>query len=335
MRNTGKFQVHYCICHQYVLDYRSTLFAYVARAKNRTSDSTSAAGADTSSHVNYRFMSTPEKEERMHALHKEKRALQQKVRRLQSRLGVAMETGGITLEEDVSNDFEAIMEDENEGILKKHSKDSFEYIFWNQQQLALTKEGKAKKGIRWHPLMIKWCLYLRHQSSKAYETLRESGCVALPSQRTLRDYSNAVKASAGFSCDVDGQLLGAANLTRSPSYHSLVAILIDEMHVKEDLVYNKHTGQLVGFVDLGSINNHLTRFEQLLLKDDVESNTPLAKSIVVFMVRGLFSTLKFPYVQFPCSSLTGEQLFMPFWEVVFRLERMGFKVNITPFSCML
>lgn len=44
------------------------------------------------------------------------------------------------------------------------------------------------------------------------------------------------------------------------------------------------------------------------------------------MVRGLFSDLKFPYAQFPCSSVSGDQLFEPFWEAVRRLEKCGFKV---------
>ena len=229
-----------------------------------------------------------------------------------------METAGITLGDEISLDFEKIMADKDEGIAKKYSKDSFEYIFWKQQQEALAKKGNAKKGIQWHPLVIKWCLCLRHQSNKAYETLRDSGCIALPSQRTLQDYSNAVKAGSGFSFEVDDQLLRAAHLMNSPSYHSLVTILIDEMYIREDLVYDKHTGWLIGFIDLGSINNHLARFEQSLSEDDAEISTPpLAKSMVVLMVRGLFTTLKFPYAQFLCSSLTGEQLFSPFWEAIF------------------
>lgn len=84
----------------------------------------------------------------------------------------------------------------------------------------------------------------------------------------------------------------------SPSYHSLVAILMDEMHIREDLVYDKYTGRLIGFVDIGSINNHLAQFEQSLSEDDAAP--PLAKTMVVLMVKGLFTTLKFPYAQFPC-----------------------------------
>ena len=53
---------------------------------------------------------------------------------------------------------------------------------------------------------------------------------------------------------------------------------------------------------------------------------PLANSMLVFMVRGLFSHLRFPYVQIPCTALSRDQLYDPFWEVVRRLELCGFKV---------
>lgn len=84
----------------------------------------------------------------------------------------------------------------------------------------------------------------------------------------------------------------------SPSYHCYVALLIDEMHIKEDLVYNKHSGMLTGFVDLGEINNRLAQFEQSLNDADEsehDSTTVLAKSMVVMMVKGLFSSLTFAY----------------------------------------
>ena len=48
--------------------------------------------------------------------------------------------------------------------------------------------------------------------------------------------------------------------------------------------------------------------------------------MLVLMVRGLFSSLNFPYVQFPCNEVSGNQLYDPFWEAVGRLERCGFYV---------
>lgn len=60
------------------------------------------------------------------------------------------------------------------------------------------------------------------------------------------------------------------------------------------------------------------------------SNIPIeliANSVVVFMVRGLFSALQFPYAYFPSRKVTGIHLFAPMWEAVCRLERNGFKVS--------
>ncbi|KAL5497202.1 hypothetical protein EMCRGX_G013628 [Ephydatia muelleri] len=48
--------------------------------------------------------------------------------------------------------------------------------------------------------------------------------------------------------------------------------------------------------------------------------------MLVFMVRGMFTKLQFCYAQFPCSKLTGDQLYDLFWEAVGRIENCGLKV---------
>lgn len=100
----------------------------------------------------------------------------------------------MSVDEETEHDLLEIVRLEDDGVKKAHPEGSFQMLFWKQQQEA---SKRSAKGMRWHPLFIKWCIYLRHQSSKAYETLRDSGCIALPSQRTLRDYTNCVKATAG------------------------------------------------------------------------------------------------------------------------------------------
>ena len=61
-------------------------------------------------------------------------------------------------------------------------------FFWDHQRQA------AKTHRKW----MRWHLYFRHQSSKAYETLRDSGNCP-PSQRTPRDYTYVCKAATGYS----------------------------------------------------------------------------------------------------------------------------------------
>ena len=42
------------------------------------------------------------------------------------------------------------------------------------------------------------------------------------------------------------------------------------MHIKHDLVYDKHSGSLIGFVDLGSTNNQILEFEKTLAADTTD-----------------------------------------------------------------
>ena len=107
-------------------------------------------------------------------------------------------------------------------------------------------------------------------------------------------------------------------------------LLLDEMHIREDLVYDKSTGQMIGFTNLGDINNHLLALEQSVVENKTEGNV-LVKSMMAFMVRGLFTPLRFAYTQFLCAKVTGDLLVEPFWKAVYHLERMGFKVSSMDF----
>ena len=92
------------------------------------------------------------------------------------------------------------------------------------------------------------------------------------------------------------------------------------------MVYDKHSGALIGFANIGDTNQQLLKFEKLAQGEEEIENASLAKTMLVFMVRGLFSSLQFPYVQFPFAKVYGEFLFYPFWEAVRRLEFIGLKV---------
>ena len=83
---------------------------------------------------------------------------------------------------------------------------------------------------------------------------------------------------------------------------------------------------MICYSNLGDINDHLLRFEQSL-SDNAPVSPKLAKTMMVVMVRGLFSKLHFAYAQFPCADLSGDLLYEPFWEAVGRLEICGLKVG--------
>ena len=108
-----------------------------------------------------------------------------------------------------------------------------------------------------------------------------------------------------------------------------VLLIVNEMNICEDLVYDKFSGDLIGFVNLGDINQCLLAFEQSLNEElSTSTCTTLANSMVVFMARSLFTKLRFAFAQFPCYDLNGDFLYDPFWEAVLRMERCRLKVSL-------
>lgn len=69
-----------------------------------------------------------------------------------------------TFDEATSTDLHKIMMEEDKQLTESFPPESFRSLFWQQQRDALQSKSKGK---RWHPLMIRWCLYIRHQSGKA------------------------------------------------------------------------------------------------------------------------------------------------------------------------
>ena len=286
---------------------------------NRLSSRTEAR-SDPNSCVPYCALSNEEMQARMKKLHNELRRIQKQRDRLKERLKEIVEKHGVPLDEQASDDFNHILQNEGCRRMERVEGNTFQHLFWKQQVEAASK--KDPRGMRWHPLMIKWCIYLHYLSQGAYETM--CSCISLPSQRTLRDYTHHLKPGSGFSAGVDNHLHIAARLDKCDERDKCVLLLLDEMHVKQDLVFNKSTGELIGFMNVGDINSHLLELERSLSSPDA-TESPLASTMVMFMVRGLFSRLEFPYIHFPCCNVTGDLLFDPFWEAVYR---MGFKVRL-------
>eukprot|EP00731_Ephydatia_muelleri_P014633 Em0008g353a len=151
--------------------------------------------------------------------------------------------------------------------MQQYPKDSFPRIFWQQQMEAAFR--KNARTMRWHPLMIRWCLSLRHRSSGAYEAIRDSECLKLPSQRTLRDYTHYVEAKCGFSVEIDSMLKSASKVDTCPEREKCTILLIDEMHIREDLVYDKHSSELIGFTNMANISNSLAQLERSMSENEV------------------------------------------------------------------
>ncbi len=107
------------------------------------------------------------------------------------RIAQATSDSGVQLDEQMHTDMVSMVESSSREVESMHPEGSFQRIFWEEQKKAM--QCKDRCQVRWHPLIIKWCLYLWHRSSGAYETLQNSGVLKLPSQRTLRDYTHYIQ----------------------------------------------------------------------------------------------------------------------------------------------
>jgi len=123
----------------------------------------------------------------------------------------------------------------------------------------------------------------------------------------------------GFQAEVDEML--KKEIGRE-CWKKFILIVLDEIKVKESLVYDKHTAKVIGFVELDNIDEYISRMEQ----SNGNYKPPIATHVLTLMVRGIFTSCRFPYAHFPTASLTGDQIFPIVWEAVERLERLGLKV---------
>ena len=86
----------------------------------------------------------------------------------------------------------------------------------------------------------------------------------LPSQRILRDYKNYFKLKAGINdenvCSLKEKVSSFSGVQR------YVVLVMDEMKIQSNLVFDKVPGELIRFVDLG---DPMTNFANITDEDPV------------------------------------------------------------------
>lgn len=179
--------------------HRKSLLVMLHREQDTTKTKT-----DPLSHANYRYLSQQEASERCANLHKKLINSQKKISLLKDKIKKMCDENAVPVSRDLNEDLNSIMKKNFSAISSQYPENSFKRMFWEQHASAASH--KDARGYRWHPAMIKWCLYLRHLSGKAYEMLRRSGVIVLPSQRTLRDYTHYIPSTIGYSYEVDQML---------------------------------------------------------------------------------------------------------------------------------
>ena len=84
-------------------------------------------------------------------------------------------------------------------------------------------------------------------------------------------------------------------------FYRHVALIFDEMKIQESLVFEKESGNIIGFINTGDMNSKLKSFEAQI-KDKAQENE-VATHMLALCVRGIFLKLEYPLAQFPTAGI--------------------------------
>ena len=110
-----------------------------------------------------------------------------------------------------------------------------------------------------------------------------------------------------------------------------VLIAFDEMKIKSGLVYHKASGRLIGFTEMGDLNSEFSQFAQSTNESKSENlvfDRDLATHVNLYIVRGICSSLLYPFGYFATAGLTAHQLYFTTMEAIRVLTALNFKVCI-------
>ena len=110
-----------------------------------------------------------------------------------SRIQNQIATDGIVITESLHKGMQSVL-DSNDFS------DDLARLFWEEQKKNFSRSPKSR---RWHPMMIRLALLVHSRSPAAYETLKKTGVLVLPSGSTLRDYTNYLAPGEGFKPEVN------------------------------------------------------------------------------------------------------------------------------------
>ena len=102
-------------------------------------------------------------------------------------------------DKDISDDFISIIDREDVKMTP------FMKMFRQEQKKMLSV---STKGVRHHPMIIRFFFSIHNKSSSAYEEFRDAlsrkngGILTLPCKKSLRDYKNWIRPKFGFNYDV-------------------------------------------------------------------------------------------------------------------------------------
>ena len=134
----------------------------------------------------------------------------------------------------------------------------------------------------------------------------------MPSWRAFRDYRNAIKPKLGFNVVVITKLI---NVTKNYiEIQKYTALSFDKMKMRANLVYEKCSGELIGYIHFGKTEIDYSTFENA---------NDIAIRGLVYYLRGVANYLKFCLSYFAPKGINSYKIMSTFWKGVSILKLTG------------
>ncbi|KAJ8023362.1 Transposable element P transposase [Holothuria leucospilota] len=261
--------------------------------------------------------------EKVGQLQREKKVMKQRESSLKELVSSIMEKESLLIPSSESETLTKLVSECEKAIESFLPANSHCELLWKQQKKAM--QSKSAKGMRWHPAIIKWAIAVHSKSSAAYDLLRDSGFLILPHPSTLYSYTHFTPPSSGLNVDLLRMFHKFWKIGSLQPHEKYVNLLFDEMKIKSDLVFSKSSGKLVGFLNVGDVTQEMEQFEARCTEGKVDSSC-VASHVLLFMVRGLTSKLKFPVAYYFTTGAPGYQLYEMTFECISALRLLGLTV---------
>jgi hypothetical protein len=175
---------------------------------------------------------------------------------------------------------------------------------------------------RWSPETIKMCLNLWTKSPKAFNDMKASGFMIMPSGRLLQKYKNAASQNAGINNDVFRWMHQAAQDCNLPTAGWYGGLVHDEMKIQQDLMLSTKGARntLVGWVDTTDEGRDIHMIKTKSVNQELATE--------VFQVSFLgYTGFRFPIAHYPTTGISAAEIYIIIYDIISKLQSWGFYVD--------
>lgn len=189
-----------------------------------------------------------------------------------------------------------------------------------QRKIACSKSSRSKK---WHPVILSWCIYASRKPAMCGD--KPVSVFALPNGKELFDFTDLLSKKS-FDENSFALLRLEAKQLRLSSEQKYNTLALEEIKIKDDLVFKKSSGEFIGYVNLNFATFKLQRLEECTMEGKSALSNGNENTLLLVTIRSMKMDFYFPIGLFSCKNLTNSEFYNIVFESMKKLLVANMKV---------